>query len=97
LPGAVEAIAGGARTDLCARHPHYDPQPHARGDAAEVVCARTDEGQKSEPDLKSRNAGDDGSKSLQMAGATGLEPATFGVTGRTKFNVINDSCNHFCG
>jgi hypothetical protein len=24
-------------------------------------------------------------------------PATFGVTGRTKFNEINDSCNFFCG
>src|SRR6516165_8544511 len=28
----------------------------------------------------------------QVAGATGLEPATFGVTGRTKCNGINDSC-----
>jgi len=32
-----------------------------------------------------------------MAGATGLEPATFDVTGRTKFNGINDSCKFFCG
>jgi hypothetical protein len=32
-----------------------------------------------------------------MAGATGLEPATFGVTGRTKFNEINEGCNLFCG
>jgi hypothetical protein len=32
-----------------------------------------------------------------MAGETGLEPATFGVTGRTKFNGINDSCKFFCG
>jgi hypothetical protein len=32
-----------------------------------------------------------------MAGATGLEPATFGVTGRTRFNGINDSCKFFCG
>src|SRR5262249_41953495 len=31
-------------------------------------------------------------KSLQMAGATGLEPATFDVTGRTKLNGTNDSC-----
>jgi hypothetical protein len=36
-------------------------------------------------------------KSLQMAGATGLEPATFDVTGRTKLNRINDSYNLFCG
>ena len=36
-------------------------------------------------------------KSLQMAGATGLEPATFDVTGRTKCNGINDSCKFFCG
>ena len=34
---------------------------------------------------------------IQMAGATGLEPATFGVTGRTKLNGINDSCKFFCG
>jgi hypothetical protein len=27
-----------------------------------------------------------------MAGATGLEPATFGVTGRTNSNEINDRC-----
>jgi hypothetical protein len=30
-----------------------------------------------------------------MAGATGLEPATFGVTGRTKSNGINDGCKFF--
>jgi hypothetical protein len=30
-------------------------------------------------------------------GATGLEPAIFGVTGRTKCNEINDSCKFFCG
>jgi hypothetical protein len=30
-----------------------------------------------------------------MAGATGLEPATFDVTGRTKFNGINEGCNIF--
>jgi hypothetical protein len=30
-----------------------------------------------------------------MAGATGLEPATFGVTGHAKFNEINGSCNTF--
>jgi len=30
-----------------------------------------------------------------MAGAAGLEPATFGVTGRTKFNEINESRNFF--
>jgi len=34
---------------------------------------------------------------IQVPGATGLERATFGVTGRTKFNGINDSCNLFCG
>jgi len=28
-----------------------------------------------------------------MAGATGLEPATFGVTGRTNGNEINDRCD----
>jgi hypothetical protein len=38
-----------------------------------------------------------GSHLTDMAGATGLEPATFGVTGRTKFNGINDSCKFFCG
>jgi hypothetical protein len=32
---------------------------------------------------------------IEMAGAAGLEPATFGVTGRTKFNGINGSCNIF--
>ena len=32
-----------------------------------------------------------------MAGATGLEPATFGVTGRSKSNEINDGCNISCG
>ena len=30
-----------------------------------------------------------------MAGATGLEPATFGVTGRIKSNGINGGCNIF--
>jgi hypothetical protein len=30
-----------------------------------------------------------------MAGAAGLEPATFGVTGRTKSNEINEGCNIF--
>jgi hypothetical protein len=30
-----------------------------------------------------------------MAGATGLEPATFGVTGRIKSNGINVGCNIF--
>jgi hypothetical protein len=34
---------------------------------------------------------------IEIAGATGLEPATFGVTGRTKFNGINDSCKFFRG
>jgi hypothetical protein len=34
---------------------------------------------------------------IQVPGATGLERATFGVTGRTKFNGINDSCKFFCG
>jgi len=34
---------------------------------------------------------------IEMPGAAGLEPATFGVTGRTKFNGINDSCKFFCG
>jgi hypothetical protein len=34
---------------------------------------------------------------IQVPGATGLERATFGVTGRTKFNGIKDSCNLFCG
>jgi hypothetical protein len=33
----------------------------------------------------------------QLAGATGLEPATFGVTGRIKSNEINGSCKFFCG
>jgi hypothetical protein len=28
-----------------------------------------------------------------LAGATGLEPASSGVTGRTKFNDFNVSCN----
>ena len=32
---------------------------------------------------------------IHLAGATGLEPATFGVTGRTKFNEINAGCNIF--
>jgi hypothetical protein len=42
--------------------------------------------------------GYDRAKSLiEMAGATGLKPATFGVTGRTKFNGINDSCKFFRG
>jgi hypothetical protein len=31
------------------------------------------------------------------AGSDGLERATFGVTGRTKCNGINDSCKFFCG
>jgi hypothetical protein len=30
-----------------------------------------------------------------MAGATGLEPATFGVTGRAKSNGINEGCKLF--
>ena len=30
-----------------------------------------------------------------LAGATGLEPATFDVTGRTKFNKINEGCNPY--
>src|SRR5262249_25730663 len=29
----------------------------------------------------------------KLAGATGLAPATFGGTGRSKFNVINGRCN----
>src|SRR5262249_60478235 len=33
--------------------------------------------------------------SIEMAGATRLKPATFGVTGRTKFNEINAGCNIF--
>ena len=32
----------------------------------------------------------------RLAGATGLEPATFGVTGRIKFNGIKVSCKFFC-
>jgi hypothetical protein len=32
-----------------------------------------------------------------MAGATGLEPATFGVTGHTKSNGINGRCKLFGG
>ena len=31
----------------------------------------------------------------KLAGATGLEPATFGVTGRIKSNGINGGCNIF--
>ena len=34
---------------------------------------------------------------FKMAGATGLEPATFGVTGRIFSNEINGSCNFFAG
>ena len=30
---------------------------------------------------------------IQMAGATGLEPATFGVRGRPKADAINGRCN----
>jgi len=32
---------------------------------------------------------------IEMAGATGLKPATFGVTGRTKCNGIDDSWKFF--
>lgn len=43
------------------------------------------------------NQSDPGSaKSLIfLAGATRLEPATSGVTGRTKFNDFNVNCQHF--
>jgi hypothetical protein len=33
---------------------------------------------------------------IELAGATGLEPVTFGVTGRTKFSEISHSCKFFC-
>jgi hypothetical protein len=31
----------------------------------------------------------------RLAGATGLEPATFGVTGRTNSHGINAGCDFF--
>jgi hypothetical protein len=71
-----------------------------KGQAKKRQCATVrDESMDTLPQWSAHAPGTRTEISLEktMAGATGFGPATFGVTGRTKFNRINDGCNLFCG